>query len=428
MNKKKLVLMNLKLFITILSFLLWSTVQSEQIAIKVGYLIDVTNGEIHTKKNILINGNRIVKITEDLPTNIRIIDLSGYYVMPGLIDMHTHIIGNLDSDYFSNLFQSPHRATIGGVVNAKKTLLAGFTSVRNVGAPDFIDVALRNAINAGEVPGPRMKVSGPSIGMTGGHCDNNTLNHSFKQFSDGVADGPWEVRKKVRHNTKYGVDLIKFCATGGVFSKGTQVGLRQFTLEEMQAMVDEAHTRGIKIAAHAHGTEGIEFAIKAGVDSIEHASFLDLETALLAKQHGVSLAMDIYNTEYTLSEGRKNGIPEENLRKDLETGDRQRQSFNLAVKNGVNLVFATDSGVYPHGDNAKQFTRMVRFGMTPLQAIQSATIHAAKLLDSSMKIGQIKVGYYADIVAVKNNPLEDIRTLEEITFVMKDGLVFKNID
>ena len=207
-----------------------------------------------------------------------------------------------------------------------------------------------------------------------------------------------------------------------------QVGLRQFTLEEMQAMVDEAHTRGIKIAAHAHGTEGIEFAIKAGVDSIEHASFLDLETALLAKQHGVSLAMDIYNTEYTLSEGQKNGIPEENLRKDLETGDRQRQSFNLAVKNGVNLVFATDSGVYPHGDNAKQFTRMVRFGMTPLQAIQSATIHAAKLLDSSMKIGQIKVGYYADIVAVKNNPLEDIRTLEKITFVMKDGLVFKNID
>ena len=303
--------------------------------------------------------------------------------------------------------------------------MAGFTSVRNVGAPDFMDVALRNAIDAGEIPGPRMKVSGPSIGITGGHCDQNELNHSYEQFSDGIADGPWMVRKMVRLNAKYGADLIKFCATGGVFSKGTKVGSRQYSLEEMKAMVDEAHTRGMKIAAHAHGTEGIEYAIKAGVDSVEHASFLDIETAQLAKEYGVVLVMDIYNTEYTSSQGAINGIPEENLRKDLETGEKQRQSFALAAKQGVKLVYGTDSGVYPHGGNAKQFSRMIRYGMTPLQAIQSATINATELLGLQGKVGEISPGFYADIIAVNNNPLNGIETLEEVTFVMKGGQVYK---
>ena len=414
-----------QIFLYSLTFFFINISSAEQIAIKAGFILDVKTGQLLINKNIIINEGQISEISESIPPGIKIIDLSDSYVLPGLIDMHTHIIGNLSNDYSSNLFQSPHRATIGGVVNAKKTLMAGFTSVRNVGAPDFMDVALRNAIDAGEIPGPRMKVSGPSIGITGGHCDQNELNHSYEQFSDGIADGPWMVRKMVRLNAKYGADLIKFCATGGVFSKGTKVGSRQYSLEEMKAMVDEAHTRGMKIAAHAHGTEGIEYAIKAGVDSVEHASFLDIETAQLAKEYGVVLVMDIYNTEYTSSQGAINGIPEENLRKDLETGEKQRQSFALAAKQGVKLVYGTDSGVYPHGGNAKQFSRMIRYGMTPLQAIQSATINATELLGLQGKVGEISPGFYADIIAVNNNPLNGIETLEEVTFVMKGGHVYK---
>lgn len=425
MSKKNKLSSLINIFVVFLSIFFVGISSAEQLVIKAGFVLDITTGKFLKDKNIIINDNQILKITDMVPPEAKIIDLSDSYVLPGLIDMHTHIIGNLSKDYSSNLFQSPHRSTIGGVVNAKKTLMAGFTSVRNVGAPNFMDVALRNAIDANEIPGPRMFVSGPSIGITGGHCDKNELNHDYKQSSDGIADGPWEVRKMVRLNAKYGVDLIKFCATGGVFSKGTKVGLRQYTLEEMEAMVDEAHTRGLKIAAHAHGTEGIEYAIRAGVDSVEHVSFLDLKTAKLAKKYGVTLVMDIYNTEYTLSEGKNNGIPEENLKKDLETGERQRQSFSLAVKQGIKLAYGTDSGVYPHGDNAKQFSRMTTYGMSPLEAIQSATTGASELLGLSEKIGQINAGYYADIIAVNENPLDRIETLEEVIFVMKNGQVFK---
>ena len=410
----------------IFTLLFSSQTFSDQFAIKAGFILDVESGEIKANQIILIEGNQIKEITTNLPDGYKTIDLSDKYILPGLFDMHTHLVGVLDKTYFSSIFQSPHRAMIGGVVNANKTLMAGFTSVRNVGAPDFMDVALRNSINANEVPGPRMKVSGPSIGITGGHCDNNYLNHSFEQYSDGVADGPWEIRKKIRNNVKYGVDLIKFCATGGVFSHGTKVGLRQYTFDEMKALIDEAHDRDRHVAAHAHGNEGIEFAILAGVDTIEHATFLNEETAILARENNVTLAMDIYNTDYTQEFGRKNGVPEANLIKDLETGESQRNGFRIAVEKGVNLVYATDSGVYPHGDNAKQFPVMVKYGMTPIQAIQSATIVAAELFDPTLKIGQIKVGYLADIIAVNENPLKNIRTFEEVVFVMKDGKVFKD--
>jgi len=311
------------------------------------------------------------------------------------------------------------------VVNVEKTLMAGFTVIRNVGADDYMDVAVRNAINAGEIPGPRMAVSGPSLGITGGHCDDNNLNHSFKERKQGVANGPWAARQKVRENVKYQVDVIKFCATGGVFSKGTKVGQRQYTQEEMNAIVDEAHMHGRTVAAHAHGTEGIKYAIQAGVDSIEHASFLDKETIELAKKHGTFFSMDIYNTEYTLAEGVKNGVPEENINKEKRVGERQRQSFTMAVKAGVKMVLGTDAGIYPHGDNAKQLSRMTKFGMTPLQAIQSATLNSAELLKWQDKVGQIKVGYFADIIAVESNPLKDITTLENVTFVMKAGKVYK---
>jgi imidazolonepropionase-like amidohydrolase len=396
--------------------------------IKAGYLLDVVSGKLHSNQVITVENGIIIDISNKLPqnnTNAKVIDLSDKFVMPGLMDMHTHVVRNLSNSFYDGYFQSPHRATIGGIVNAEKTLMAGFTVIRNVGASNYQDVAIRNAINAGEIPGPRMAVSGPSLGITGGHCDSNALNHSFNERSEGVANGPWAVREKVRENIKYQVDVIKFCATGGVFSKGTKVGQRQYTQEEMNAIVDEAHTHGRTVAAHAHGTEGIEYAIKAGVDSIEHASFLDKKTIKLAKKHGTFLSMDIYNTEYTLSEGKNNGVPQENIDKEKEVGTRQRESFSAAVKAGVNMVMGTDAGIYPHGDNAKQLSRMTRFGMTPLQAIQSATINSAKLLKWDDKVGQVKVGFFADIIAVDTNPLKNITTMENVTFVMKDGKVYK---
>lgn len=303
--------------------------------------------------------------------------------------------------------------------------MAGFTSVRNVGAPAYSVIAVRNGVNDGDIVGPRIWATGPSLGITGGHCDDNYSPPELGLKGQGVADGPWEVRAKVRENIKYGADAIKFCATGGVFSRGTKVGEIQYSLEEMQAIVEESHYRDLVVAAHAHGTEGIKTAILAGVDSVEHASMLDSDTIKLAKKHGTYLSMDIYNTEYTLAEGRANGVPEENLKKDMEVGQVQRDSFRAAVKAGVKMVFGTDAAIYPHGDNAKQFSRMVEFGMTEAQALQAATINAAALMKRS-DMGVIRKGYLADIVAVSGNPLEDISVTETISFVMKDGVIYKN--
>lgn len=403
--------------------------QAATTVIKAGYVLDVESGKWQKNQLIFVEGERITNIQSagaTIPDDATVIDLSKQYILPGFMDMHTHLMGYLDKDFYAGLFQSPHRAVIGGVVNAEKTLMAGFTAVRDVGSSDYMDVALRNSINAGEVPGPRIAASGPALGITGGHCDDNALNHSFKSKADGVADGPWAVREMVRKNVKYGVDLIKFCATGGVFSKGTKVGMRQYTLEEMQAIVDEAHTHGKIVAAHAHGTEGIKFAIQAGVDSIEHASFLDKETITLAKEMGTTFSMDIYNTEYTLSKGAENGVPEENINKERQVGTRQRESFTMAVKAGAKMVFGSDAAIYPHGDNGKQFSRMVKFGMTPIQAIQAATINAAQLLKWQDNIGSVEKGKYADMVAVSSDPLNDIAVLESVDFVMKGGVVYKN--
>ena len=397
--------------------------------IRAGSLFDSRSGDVIRDQLIFVEGERIVGVTdgdEQIPQGSEIIDLSNAFVLPGVMDMHTHIVDNVERSFFSGYFQSPHRATIGGVVFAEKTLLAGFTTIRNVGAAGYADIALRNAINAGEIPGPRMAVSGPSLGITGGHCDRNSLNHAFEERSDGVADGPWEVRERVRQNVKYGADWTKFCATGGVFSKGTKVGMTQYTLEEMQAIVDESHTHERKVAAHAHGNEGIKRAILAGVDSIEHASFLDREAVQMGIDNDVYFAMDIYNTEYTLEMGEANGVPEENLNKEREVGTVQRQSFTLAVEMGAKVVFATDSGIYPHGLNGRQFARMVRFGMTPTQAIQSATSLTADLLGWEDQVGAIEEGLYADIIAVDGDPLDDISELEDVDFVMKGGVVYKN--
>lgn len=394
-----------------------------------GKLLDPEDGRVRENAVVTIEGERILAVggaETEVPDGATVIDLSQAFVLPGLMDMHVHLAGHVDPQYFNQYFMSPHRAVIGGVVHAERTLLAGFTTVRNVGSADYQDVALRDSINAGEVPGPRIAASGPALGITGGHCDSNALHHGFEERADGVADGPWAARAMVRKNVKYGVDLIKFCATGGVFSKGTIVGQTQYTLEEMQAIVDEARMHGRKVAAHAHGAEGIKRAIEAGVDSVEHCSFLDDEGIRMAKKAGTWLALDIYNTEYTLSEGEANGVPAENIDKERQVGTRQRESFTAAVEAGAPLVYATDAGVYPHGDNGRQFARMVRFGMTPLQAIRAATVDSARLLGWEDRVGRIAPGFYADLVAVDGDPLEDVSELENVGFVMKGGVVYKN--
>jgi len=281
------------------------------------------------------------------------------------------------------------------------------------------------AIEAGDVPGPRILPAGRSIGITGGHCDNNLLPFEYKETAGGVADGPWAVRKKVRENKKYGAKLIKFCATSGVLSKGTKVGAQQFSFEEMKAIVDEAHQLGLKVAAHAHGTEGIDTAIKAGVDSIEHSSFISDEGIRAAKTNGTYLSMDVYNSDYILSEGKKAGILEESLAKERVVGKKQRERFQAAVKAGAKMAFGSDAGVYPHGNNGNQFAYMVKWGMTPLQAIQASTINNAELFGMSSEIGRIKSEYYADIIAVSGNPLEDVSVLETVSFVMKGGKIQK---
>jgi len=416
--------------ILVISFLLISSSYADDLVyIKAGTLVDVQAGKLQRDRIITIRGNRIENVVEagdiTLEPGARVIDLGDAYVMPGLIDMHDHLTGDHRYHGYEGLQFSVARETLFGVTNARKTLNAGFTTVRNVGAAGFSDVALRDAIDAGEIDGPRLRVSGPAIGITGGHCDNNLLPAEYDVRAEGIADGPWAVRAKVRENIKYGVDLIKFCATGGVLSKGTSVGNQQFTLEEMQALVDEAHMHGRKVAAHAHGAAGIKSAIIAGVDSIEHASLIDDEGIALAKQHGTYLVMDIYNDTFILEYGASVGMLEESLEKERVVGQLQRDNFKKAFKAGVKMAFGSDGAVYPHGDNPKQFHYMVEYGMTPMQALQAATIKAADLIGWPKDVGAIAGGFYADIIAVDGNPLEDISVMENVSFVMKDGKVFK---
>ena len=419
----------MRLVATLLFLTLPLFVNAETLYLIAGKLIDVENERVVEQPLIIIEDQRIAQVTQlhvaTIPSDANVIDLGNMTILPGLMDMHTHLTSAAELHGYRRLSRSSARSAIYGVTAAKQTLLAGITTVRNVGAADYIDIALRDAINDGEILGPRIFASGPSLGITGGHCDNNLLPPDYQAKSDGVADGPWAVRTKVRENIKYGADVIKFCATGGVLSKGTNVGAQQYSFEEMQALVDEAHLHGRIVAAHAHGTDGIKTAIKAGVDSIEHASFLDDEAIRMAKKNGTVFSMDIYVTEYILSAGEESGILPESLAKERSVGTRQRESFRRAVEAGVTMVMGTDAGVYPHGDNVKQLSRMVEFGMTPMQAIQAATINSAKLLKQQDNIGSISVGRFADIVGVEGDPLQDISLLESASFVMKDGRVIK---
>ena len=399
---------------------------SEKLILDPKQILNIDTGELY-KSQILIEDRLIIKIDKDLSRkykNVRLVDLSRLTLIPGLMDSHVHLIGNTKLKGYESIGESSYLSTIYGVDNAKKTLLAGFTTVRNVGAGNYADVALKQAIDRGLVSGPTMIVSGPALGITGGHCDSNILPYDYEHKSQGVADGPWEVRKMVRKNRKYGANLIKFCATGGVMSKNTNVNNKQYTLEEMQAIVDEAHSHGMKVAAHAHGLEGIKAAIIAGVDSIEHASYIDDETIELSKQKGTYLSMDIYVSDFILGEGKDQGILEESLQKERVVGKIQRQNFRKSVNANAKISFGTDAGIYPHGKNAIQFKYMVEWGMTPLQAIQASTIKTAELFGLA-NIGNLKEGFEADIVGVEGNPLEDITVLEDVSFVMKDGVIFK---
>lgn len=421
--------MNRFKFITALLLFCPFTVLASTLVLTADRLIEVESGKTVVNPVVIIKDNKFVEVGQqndvNIPADAEIINLPGQTLLPGLMDMHVHLTGNANIHGYKRLAVTVPRSAIYGVTNARKTLMAGFTTARNVGAAGYADVALRDAINAGDVIGPRLFVSGPSIGVTGGHCDNNLLPYEYKFTSEGVADGPWAVREKVRENIKYGADVIKFCATGGVLSKGTKVGAQQYSQEEMNALVAEANLRGLTVAAHAHGSDGIKAAIKAGVTSVEHVSFLEKGIIRMAKKAGTYFSMDIYTTEYILGEGEKAGILKESLDKERVVGARQRASFTEAVEAGINMVFGSDAGVYPHGDNSKQFSRMVKFGMTPLQAIQAATISPATMLKQQDKMGSIKVGKLADIISVKGNPLQDISTLENVVTVIKDGQVFK---
>jgi len=400
------------------------------VALRCGKLLDVKTGRIQQDAVILIVDARISQVgpaaSVPIPTGAAMIDLTRGTCLPGLIDSHDHLTSDPTQSGYRRLGISIPRSAIIGVRNARTTLQAGFTTVRNLGAGGYADVALRDSINAGDVEGPRLLVSGPSLGITGGHCDNNLLAPEYRAVGGGVADGPWAARAKVRENVKYGADVIKVCASGGVLSKGDGVGTPQYTPEELTAIVAEAHKLERKVAAHAHGTQSIKEAIRAGADSIEHSSLIDDEGIKLAKEHGTFLVFDIYNDDYILRMGPKVGMLPESIEKEKQIGRAQRENFRKALLGGARIAFGTDGGVYPHGDNAKQFAYMVEWGMKPVDAIRAATTEAAELLGLTKDVGVIEAMRFADIISVEGDPLADIRSLEKVKFVMKEGRVYRN--
>ncbi|WP_057972379.1 metal-dependent hydrolase family protein [Lysobacter antibioticus] len=399
-----------------------------ELVVTAAKLFDSRSGRLLDNPQVLIRDGRIVEVGragDAAPAGAKRLDLAGMTLLPGLIDMHTHLDADPTYGGYTSLQFNDRFWSVLAVKHAQDTLAAGFTTVRNLGADAWNDVGLRQAIDEGKLSGPRIVSAAYGFGATGGHCDSTFFPPSMQQRSPFNADSPEQARQRVRELRKYGAQVIKICATGGVFSRNTEPGQQQLSLEEMKAVADEAHRWGLKVAAHAHGTSGIKDAIRAGIDTIEHASLIDEEGIRLARQHGTWLSMDIYNTDYTQVEGKKNGVLEDNLRKDREVADIQRENFRRAHQAGVKMVYGTDTGVYPHGQNGRQFAVMQRYGMSAAQAIQAATANAAEALGSK-DVGVIEKGRWGDIIAVAGDPTRNVALLEAVPVVIKGGEVVKD--
>jgi imidazolonepropionase-like amidohydrolase len=402
---------------------------AETVAISAAGMVDVVSGKRVERPLVIVTDGRISAVGTQgslaIPAGAKRIDLGGKTLLPGLIDMHVHLTSLAEVGGYNGFKYTDSLWSAVSVGNARKTIEAGFTTVRNVGADQFQDVGLKEAVDGGWAVGPRIVPATYAIGATGGHCDSNALPPQYDRQEASVINSPDEARAKVRWLHKYGAEVIKICATGGVFSLGDSVGGQQLTFEEMKAIADEAHMLHLKVAAHAHGDEGIRTAILAGIDTIEHCSLASDETIKLAAQRKTWFSMDIYNDDYILATGTSNGTEQESLDKEKEIGLKQRQTFQRAVRGGVQMVFGSDAGVYPHGDNGRQFAKMVEWGMTPIQAIQAATVNAAQALGREADVGAIAVGRYGDMIAVDGDPLANVRELEHVAVVIKGGEVVK---
>ena len=404
------------------------------IAIKAGHLVDVENGRVLDKQVILVRSGKIQAVGRDvnIPAGAKVLDLSNKTVLPGLIDCHTHLADgahDANGDPMSQLKRTASQVVLESVPNARMTLESGFTTVRDVGVYRALnDVALRDAINKGYIVGPRMFVAGAYVTIAGGAGAMTGQAPDIKlpwDFNYGEANSPWEVRRKIRQLAHDGVDHIKLLSSGAVLTHGSNPNAQEFTPEELQAAVGEAANFGLRVASHAHSPQGIKNAILAGVASIEHATMIDDEGIALAKKHGTYLDMDIYDDECIQAAGKANRIPVDFLEHDRDLGELQRRNFTKAVKAGVKMSFGTDAGVCPYDVAAHQFAFMAKYGMTPMQAIQSATTNAADLIGKPEQFGSIRAGKFADIIAVDGDPIADIRQLEHVTFVMKEGVVYK---
>ena len=409
-----------------------SAASAETVVVTADRMVDVVAGRAVAGPVVVVTDGRISAVgtraqPPAAPADARRIDLPGLTLVPGLIDMHVHLGTLPEIGGYNYLQYSDAVWTVAAAANARKMLDAGFTTVRNVGSEFYSDIGVRDAVDLGIMSGPRIVPAAYALGATGGHCDSTFFPPSMQQRSPALVDSPEEGRKRVREQRKSGAQVVKVCATGGVFSRNTEPGQQQLSEAELRAIAEEAHQWGLRVAAHAHGAAGIKAAIRAGIDTIEHASLIDDEGIRLARDKGAWLSMDIYNTEYTQAEGRRNGVLEDNLRKDREIAEVQREGFRKAVKAGAKMIYGTDAGVYPHDQAGRQFAVMVRYGMTPMQAIQAATVNAAEALDRRKDVGAIAVGRFGDMIAVAGDPLADVRALEVVPFVMKGGKVEKDV-